>query len=158
MSKRSCPDPTCGIAQSLSVLGEKWALLIVRDAFYGRTRFSEFKASLGVSPDVLTARLGALVDAGVLTRQCYREPGEREREEYLLTDAGRELSPVLAALGAWGVDHRPADVIGGGSYTEAETGERLKVAFVTGDGRIVPTADVRVGRTSRTAEPAVAPA
>lgn len=148
MATRSCPDPTCGIARSLDVLGERWALLVVRDALYGKTRFSEFRASLGVSPDILTARLASLVDAGVMTRRTYREPGEREREEYPLTDAGRELAVVLAALGHWGVEHRPADVVGAGSYTDASTGEKVHVAFVTDDGRVVPTAGVRVARSS----------
>jgi DNA-binding HxlR family transcriptional regulator len=147
MSPRACPDPTCGIARSLEVLGERWALLVVRDAFYGTTRFSEFRASLGVSPDILTARLATLVEAGVMSRQTYREPGEREREEYLLTDAGRELMPVLAALGRWGAVHRPAEeALGTGRYIDTASGERVQVAFVTKSGRVVAPADVTMRR------------
>ncbi|AMM20595.1 HxlR family transcriptional regulator [Frondihabitans sp. PAMC 28766] len=149
MPPRTLPDPTCGIARSLEVLGERWALLIVRDAFYGVTRFSEFRSSLGVSPDILTARLTTLVEAGVLARHTYREAGSREREEYLLTEAGRDLMPVLAALGRWGADHRPAAQVLGGRYTEASSGERLSIAFVTGDGRVVDTPDVSMSRSPR---------
>ena len=75
----------CSIARSLEVLGQKWSLLIVREAMWGRTRFAEFRARLGVAPDVLTDRLGRLVDAGILERRPYREDGEREREEYVLS-------------------------------------------------------------------------
>lgn len=146
MSPRNCPDPTCGIARSLDVVGERWALMIVRDALLGRTRFSEFRASLGVSADILTARLTSLVGAGVLSRQTYREPGERERCEYLLTDAGRELTPVLAALGRWGLDHRPVESGSRIAYTDATSGEPLHLTFVAPDGRPVPAAAVTVTR------------
>ncbi|ROQ40661.1 HxlR family transcriptional regulator [Frondihabitans sp. PhB188] len=147
MPPRPCPDPTCGIAQSLDVLGERWALLVVRDAFLGRTRFSEFRASLGVSPDVLTTRLATLVEYGVLERQTYREPGERERDEYVLTPAGRELAPVLAALGRWGNDHRPVEGAGTRlSYRAADTDEPLRLAFVDPAGRAVAPSAVRVER------------
>ncbi len=81
----------CSIARSLEVVGQKWSLLILREAFWGRTRFAEFRARLGVAPDVLTDRLGRLVDAGILQRRPYREDGEREREEYVLTEAGPAL-------------------------------------------------------------------
>ena len=83
----------CSIARSLEVLGQKWSLLIVREAMWGRTRFAEFRARLGVAPDVLTDRLGRLVDAGILERSPYRDDGEREREEYVLTHAGKRCSP-----------------------------------------------------------------
>ena len=70
----------------------EWSLLILREAFWGRTRFAEIRARLGVAPDVLTDRLGRLVDGGILERRPYRDSGEREREEYVLTGAGRALS------------------------------------------------------------------
>ncbi|BDZ50222.1 HxlR family transcriptional regulator [Frondihabitans sucicola] len=146
MTSRSCPDPTCGIARSLDVLGERWALLVIRDAMLGRTRFSEFRSHLGVSPDILTARLASLVEFGVLTRQTYREPGEREREEYLLTDAGRELSAVLAALNAWGVEHRPVDAGSRITYTDPDSGAALRLAFVDPDGREVAPGAVHLSR------------
>jgi DNA-binding HxlR family transcriptional regulator len=98
---------SCAIARTLAVVGERWTLLILRDAFFGATRFSQFRRSLGIAPDVLADRLATLVEHGVLTRSTYREPGARAREEYRLTDAGRELRVVLGALQQWGDAHLP---------------------------------------------------
>jgi DNA-binding HxlR family transcriptional regulator len=106
MTATALAKSACPIARSLSVLGEKWTLLVVREALWGRTRFADFRANLGIAPDVLADRLQTLVEAGILARRPYREEGQREREEYVLTTAGRELLPVLAALAAWGNEHR----------------------------------------------------
>lgn len=138
----STAESTCSIARSLGVLGERWALLILRDAFEGISRFADFRESLGVASDVLTARLTALVDHGVLERVEYREPGERRRSAYVLTPAGRELLPVLAALQQWGDRHvAPAD---GPSLLRRHrrTGEPLRVAFVDERGREVDADEV----------------
>ncbi|GAA4264408.1 helix-turn-helix domain-containing protein [Frondihabitans peucedani] len=151
MPSRPCPDPACGIARSLDVLGERWALLIVRDAMLGRTRFSEFRSHLGVSPDILAARLASLVDFGVLTRETYREPGEREREEYLLTDAGRALAPVLSALGSWGLEHRPVDAGSRITFTDPDSGAPVRLAFLAPDGREVAPGALRVTRSEQPA-------
>lgn len=127
----------CSIARSLEVLGEKWTLLVVREAFFGYTRFADFRARLGIAPDVLTARLETLVEGGVLERRPYRDAGQRQRDEYVLTEAGRELKPVLAAYVAWGDEHRPSGFGPSVRYVEEATGEPVRVAFVTEDGREV---------------------
>lgn len=101
------PDTTCSIARSLGVLGERWTMLILRDALLGSTRFAEFQRSLGIAPDVLTDRLNTLVEYGVMTRVPYQEPSARSRFEYHLTPAGRELQLVLTALQQWGDEHLP---------------------------------------------------
>lgn len=124
----------CSIARSLEVLGLKWSLLIVREAFRGSTRFAEFRAALGVAPDVLTDRLARLVEAGILERRPYREAGEREREEYVLTEAGRGLRPVLAAISAWGDEYRPSGFGPAAVYTDRDTGSPLRLAFLDADG------------------------
>lgn len=95
----------CSIARSLEILGERWALLVVREALKGRSRFADFQAALRVSTDVLAERLDALVAAGILERRPYREAGARERQGYHLTPAGLDLVPVIAALMAWGDAH-----------------------------------------------------
>ncbi len=79
--------------------------LLLREAYYGTRRFTDFEARLGLARNLLTARLQTLVDGGLLTRVPYREPGTRARHEYRLTDAGRELFPVLVALLQWGDAH-----------------------------------------------------
>jgi DNA-binding HxlR family transcriptional regulator len=139
-------DLSCSIARSLEVLGEKWTLLIVREALWGRTRFSEFRERLGVAPDVLADRLSTLVEHGVLERRPYRVDGGREREEYVLTPAGRELIFVLGALNRWGDEHRPAPAGPAARYVEAGSGEPVELAFVTPDGRRLSAEQVDVVR------------
>ncbi|HEU0182071.1 MAG TPA: helix-turn-helix domain-containing protein [Agromyces mariniharenae] len=125
-------DERCSIARSLEVIGQKWSLLIVREAFRGRTRFADIRSRLGVAPDVLTDRLARLVDAGILERRPYREAGEREREEYVLTDAGRALKPVLASIIEWGDEHRPSGHGPASIYTAG--GRPVRLAFLDEDG------------------------
>jgi DNA-binding HxlR family transcriptional regulator len=136
----------CSIARSLEVVGQKWSLLILREAFWGRTRFAEFRARLGVAPDVLTDRLGRLVDAGILERRPYRDSGEREREEYVLTEAGGALLPVLAAMSAWGDAYQPSGFGPAAVYTDRESGTPLRLAFVDADGNERDAAQVEVVR------------
>jgi len=90
----------CSIAASLSFVGDRWTLLILRDAFRGVRRFGDFCADLGIARNILTDRLEKLVDAGILVRVPYQE--RPLRHEYRLTDKGRDLSPALVALMRWG--------------------------------------------------------
>lgn len=134
----------CSVARSARILGDRWSVLIVRDAFRGVTRFSDFRQRLGIPSDILTARLAKLVDAGVFERRPYRDDCGRERFDYHLTQSGRALLPVLGALVQWGDAHQP---IGDGPsriYRSAATGERLRVAFVTESGDVVSDDDVEV--------------
>lgn len=100
MRKASFADMHCSVAQSLEVVGEWWTLLILRDAFLGVRRFDEFVSRLGIARNVLTNRLETLVEAGVLERRPYDEA--RGRYDYVLTDKGRALWPVMTALRQWG--------------------------------------------------------
>ncbi|HYC82113.1 MAG TPA: helix-turn-helix domain-containing protein [Solirubrobacterales bacterium] len=90
----------CSIAKPLSVLGERWALLVLRDVSLGKRRFDQIQASLGVATNVLSQRLATLAEEGILARRPYNE--HPERFEYRLTEKGRELMPVLWALMRWG--------------------------------------------------------
>jgi DNA-binding HxlR family transcriptional regulator len=98
--KTSFAEMNCSVAQSLEIIGEWWTLLIVRDAFLGIRRFDDFVERLGISRNVLADRLDKLVAAGVLERHPYDEA--RSRYDYLLTDKGRALWPVVVALRQWG--------------------------------------------------------
>lgn len=93
----------CSVARALEVVGERWTLLIVRDAFLGVTRFDRFAERLGIAPNVLARRLETLVEAEVLERRAYSEAPLRH--EYVLTARGRELFPVIMALLGWGDAH-----------------------------------------------------
>src|SRR6516225_4378961 len=92
----------CTIAKTLEVLSTRSALLIMREAFYGTTRFDDFAERAQISEPVAAARLRELVDEGLLEREDYREPGQRTRQRYKLTDKGTDLFPALAALMQWG--------------------------------------------------------
>jgi len=135
-------SPRCSIARSLEVLGEKWTLLVVREAFWGCTKFSEFQSSLGVSTDILTARLATLVEAGVFERRSYREEGSRERFSYHLTESGRDLRTVLAAFTEWGYVHRPNGLPATSHYRRAGSDDEVQLAFVTASGQIVDASEV----------------
>ncbi len=103
MRHTSFEGHACPIARSLNRVGEWWSILILREAFLGATRFEQFQKNLDIAPNTLTRRLNALVEGGLLERHryCERPP----RDEYRLTEVGRDFRPVLWALLAWGNRH-----------------------------------------------------
>ena len=103
MQRKNFDSMPCPIARSLERVGEWWSILILRDALHGLPRFDEFQKSLGIAPNMLTRRLNALVDAGLLERRRYSE--RPPRDEYVPTARGRDFRPVLIALLAWGNKH-----------------------------------------------------
>lgn len=103
MLGRQYDTQTCSIASALEVVGERWSLLVIRDAFLGVRRFDDFQRSLGVARNVLQARLERLVEEGVLERVQYQE--RPPRYEYQLTEKGIDLWPVIFALMKWGDRH-----------------------------------------------------
>jgi DNA-binding HxlR family transcriptional regulator len=101
MLGKTYDSQVCSIARSLEVIGERWSLLIVRDAlFAGATRYSDFQRSLGIATNILKTRLDSFVETGIMRRHRYSE--QPALYEYLLTDKGRALAPALVALSAWG--------------------------------------------------------
>src|SRR5579884_1152097 len=92
----------CTIAKALDVVSTRSAFLILREAFYGTTRFDDFAQRAGISEPVAASRLRELVEEGLLEREDYREPGQRTRQQYRLTPKGADLFPVLVALMQWG--------------------------------------------------------
>ena len=103
MRRKSFVGMACPIARGLERVGEWWSMLILRDAFAGIARFEDFQQSLGIAPTMLTRRLNALVDSGLLERRRYNE--RPPRDEYLLTERGQDFAPVLVAMLAWGNRH-----------------------------------------------------
>jgi DNA-binding HxlR family transcriptional regulator len=100
MKRTDTSDWPCTIARSVNVLGDHWNLLIIRQACLGTRRFDDFQAALGTGRNILSTRLAGLVDEGLLTRVPYQD--NPPRFEYRLTDKGREVYPILAAMAAWG--------------------------------------------------------
>ena len=140
-------DPAnCSVARALAAVGERWSLLIVREALDGARRFGEFRARLGIASNLLSTRLDTLVEAGVLRRVPYQEPGDRQRFEYRLTSQGLDLRPVLVALLEWGdkyladpegpsviVRHRPA-----GDETACDEPVRVVLECAAGHSHLPP--------------------
>jgi DNA-binding HxlR family transcriptional regulator len=116
----------CPIGRGLAKVGDAWSMLILRDAGLGLTRFDQFRASLGIAPNILTRRLKALTQAGLLEKRPYSE--HPPREEYVITEAGRDFLPVLQAIGAWGRRHNGAGPLS--HMVDGETGERVDPVVV----------------------------
>jgi DNA-binding HxlR family transcriptional regulator len=135
-------NSTCTIARSLDVLGARWNLLILREAVNGITRFADFRELLGIAPDVLSDRLASLVEAGVLEKHRYQAPGDRPRDEYLLTQRGRDLNLVMAALHDWGDRYVPSEFGVTTTRRRISDGAEVHVAFVDAEGNVVPPDEV----------------
>lgn len=139
---------SCAIARSLAVLGERWTMLILREALGGATRFAQFKDSLGIASDVLTDRLGTLVEYGVLSKEPYQEPGSRTRYEYFLTPAGQDLRVVLGALQQWGDEHLPWPEGPSVIRRDRRNDRPIHIGFVDDRGREVAADNVAWVRTA----------
>lgn len=143
------PTQDCSIARALEVVGERWTLLVVREALLGATSFEQFSEALGIATNTLTSRLERLVGAGVLERRP--DPHDGRRRHYALTPAGRELGLVIQALRQWGDKHGgaapPVSIAHVGCGGELEVGYRCSACGEALD----PPADVarRVDRPTR---------
>ncbi|TWD82014.1 HxlR family transcriptional regulator [Kribbella amoyensis] len=120
-------DLSCPLSTTVQHVGEWWTLLILHDAFDGFTRFDEFQRNLGISSSMLTTRLRTLVDDGLLERRRYQD--RPTRYEYVLTDLGRSLRPVIVALAAWG-NARLAPADRTMILVDAETGTEVEPVLV----------------------------
>jgi len=107
MERKSFAEMDCSVAQCLEVIGEWWTMLIIRDAFFGVTRFDQFQERLGIARNVLQQRLEHLIDFGVMERRPYSE--HPPRYDYRLTTKGRDLWPVLNAMRQWGDQYAAPD-------------------------------------------------
>lgn len=127
----------CSVARSSAFLGQRWTLVIVRDLMNGVRRFEDLRSHLGIARDVLAARLDQLVDAGLVERVPYREPGARTRFEYRLTEAGAALRPVLVALVGWGDAHLAGEHGPPVRLLHTDCGEPVGVKLVCAQGHDV---------------------
>ena len=96
----------CSIARTLEIVGEKWTILILREIWYGSSRFSEFEHVLGCPRNLLAERLKMLVQEGILATETYKEPGARSRPKYVITQKGIDLVPAVMGLMQWGDKYR----------------------------------------------------
>jgi len=141
MDIKNSTDTSCPIARTLAVLGDTWSILILRDAHAGLTRFDQFRKNLGIAPTMLTRRLAALTEEGLLEKRRYSE--HPPREEYLLTYAGHDFLPVLFMIGTWGRQHRGEGKLV--RFLDAETGTEIKpVAVDEVTGAKIGTRHIRI--------------
>ncbi|OAJ46990.1 winged helix-turn-helix transcriptional regulator [Pseudomonas marginalis] len=138
MQRKSLTRDECPIARSLERVGEWWSILIMRDALQGLRRFDEFSRSLGIAPNMLTRRLNALVEAGMLERRPYSE--RPPRDEYVPTAKGEDFRMVLMSLVAWGNRHY-AEEGTSVELVERGTGRPLQPILASEQGQIVSLED-----------------
>ncbi len=130
----------CSLAQTLDVIGERWTLLILRDAFFGIRRFDQFQRDLGIARNILAARLSRLVDEGILERR----PTDDSRNEYVLTDKGLALQPVLLAMTHWGDRYKPNPKGDRVVFVERATGKPIaRMDVRSHDGRTLGPREIK---------------
>ncbi|MEU9326321.1 helix-turn-helix domain-containing protein [Streptomyces canus] len=132
----------CSIARTLEVVGEKWTILILREVWYGSSRFSEFERVLGCPRNLLAARLRMLVEEGILATETYKEPRSRSRPKYVITSKGMDLVPAVLGLLQWGDRYR-ADPEGPAVLARhRECGARVDVQIRCEQGHPVQAMDI----------------
>jgi DNA-binding HxlR family transcriptional regulator len=136
----------CPLDRTLQLIGNRTALLLLREVFYGSSRFDALVKRVGVTEPVAAQRLHELVEVGVLTKEPYREPGQRTRHAYVLTDAGHDLFPAVLALLQWGAAHTKGSK---SSVTHADCGSPVAVEVRCAAGHDVDEEDVVVGGSRR---------
>ncbi len=143
MKLKSFDHMNCSLAQTLEIVGERWTLLILRDAFFGAKRFEQFQQSLGIARNILTTRLKSLVAEGILAKQ----PVEGGRSEYVLTEKGLDLQPVLLSMTHWGDKYKPNPKGKRLVFVERETGKPIQpMAAHAIDGRVLKPRDIKAKR------------
>lgn len=133
----------CGLVQAATLLGDKWVLLILREAFYGVVRFDDIRNEIGIPRAVLTNRLKRMVDAQVLKKHAYREPGSRTRYAYVLDEAGRQLLKVMMTTMQWG-DRYLRKSESAIELKETKSGSEVSVKLVNQKGNEVALEDVTI--------------
>jgi DNA-binding HxlR family transcriptional regulator len=141
MDTEKFSNGTCPVARALLRVGDSWSMMILRDAAYGATRFDQFRTSLGIAPNILTRRLASLTENGLLEKRRYslRPP----RDEYVLTEKGRDFLPILAVIGAWGRKYHGEG--GTSQMVDSESGLPIEPVVVDGvTGRPLATISTRL--------------
>ncbi|MBI3226710.1 MAG: helix-turn-helix transcriptional regulator [Mycolicibacterium cosmeticum] len=133
---------TCPVSRTVDIVGDKWTLMILRDAFEGLTRFTQFQRSLGVAKNILSRRLHQLVEADILAVQP--DSAGSAYREYVLTARGKELFHLVVALREWGADHAFDDGEPRTTFVDGRTGGALpRLRYQTAGGADITPADTR---------------
>ena len=139
--------PTCPVARTVDIVGDRWSLLIIRDAFDGIRRFNQFQRDLGIARNILAARLRDLVQAGVL--RVEDAPGGSAYQEYVLTEKGEDLFDLIVSLRQWGQEHAFAPGEPRSVLVDAATGEPVpRLSYTTPDGGQIRARETRVRKVA----------
>ncbi len=149
LRRRSTAAPDCSVDRALQVVSTRSAMLLMREVFYGVTRFDELTARVGISEPVAAARLKELVSAGLLEREPYREPGQRTRYAYQLTEKGADLLPVIVGLMRWGDRWTAAEGGGPVELTHRGCGEPVRAELRCAAGHQVTAPEIHAASTRR---------
>lgn len=136
----------CPIELTMGLVGTKSGMLILREAYYGTTRFDDFARRVGITKAATSVRLSELVEAGLLTKRPYREPGQRSRDEYVLTQAGIDFMPVVYAMFEWGRRHLNDTRL---RMTHLGCGAEATVEIRCAEGHEVPPDELGVRLTAK---------
>jgi DNA-binding HxlR family transcriptional regulator len=141
MKYKTFDHMNCSLAQTLAIIGERWTLLILRDAFFGSCRFNQFERNLGIAKNILSTRLSMLIEEGILER---REASEEKRTEYVLTEQGLALQPILLSMTHWGDRYRPNPKGTRVVFVDRQEGRPIQPMTVRSeDGRALSPEEVR---------------
>ena len=133
----------CPIARAINIVGNRSAFLMLREAFYGTTRFDDFARGAEVSESIAAARLKEFVEAGLLERRPYQEPGSRTRYEYHLTEMGYDFYPVIAGLAQWGMKWPgPVPAVARLGITHKDCGAPISVELTCTNGHTVSDREI----------------
>jgi DNA-binding HxlR family transcriptional regulator len=145
-------DSTCPVARAVDIVGDRWSLLIIRDAFDGVRRFSQFQRSLGIAKNILATRLRDLVDAGVLRTEPA--PGGSAYQEYVLTEEGEDLFSLIVSLRQWGQDHAFEPGEQHSVLVDATTGDPVpRLDYTTPEGQHIRARQTRVRKVGEPPDP-----
>jgi DNA-binding HxlR family transcriptional regulator len=133
------PDD-CSIGRTLTLIGERWTMLVLREAFRGVRRFDDIRTNTGAPRQVLSARLAVLVEHGILRREPYQVLGQRARHEYRLTRKGMDLYPVLVSLMRWGDRYLAGPAGPPVRLTHADCGAPVEVTMRCAEGHLLDSA------------------
>ncbi|MEO0550572.1 MAG: helix-turn-helix domain-containing protein [Pseudomonadota bacterium] len=144
VSRSPVPLSACNLAKAIDLIGDRWTLLILRSALFGVRRFDALQSELSIPRTVLSGRLKALVNAGILEKTSYKVTGKRPRAEYVLTEMGDSLRPVLINLTQWGDRWVSNDGTAPIGFTDSQTRQPVRAAFVDSGGREVTADQMRI--------------
>jgi DNA-binding HxlR family transcriptional regulator len=153
LRRRSSAAPDCSVDRALQVVSTRSAMLLMREIFYGVTRFDDLTARVGISEPIAAARLKELVAEGLLVREPYQEPGQRTRYAYQLTEKGADLLPVIVSLMRWGDRWTPAEGGGPIELTHCGCGEPVSAELRCAAGHLVQAPDIHAAPTAASLAP-----